>query len=74
MTIAKITGQGLAGMALSVTLLWSCLVGERIILNHSVAERAQVMRDLRRMQVQHRTEPASTPMPLVPHRPSTTVG
>jgi len=73
MPIAKITGQGLAAMALSVALLWTCLVSERVILNRSYAERAQVMRELRQLQMTHRTVPASTPMPVW-QRPSTTVG
>jgi hypothetical protein len=73
MPIAKITGEGLAAIALSVGLLWSCFVGERLILNRSYAHRTQVMRDLRQMQLRNRTQPASTPMPVHP-RSSTTVG
>jgi len=73
MPIAKITGQGLAAIAVSVVLLWACLIGEQLILNRSYARRAQVMQDLRRMQVNRGgTQPASTP--VYPHRPSTTVG
>ncbi len=74
MPIAKITGQGLAAIALSVALLWTCLVSERLILNRSYAERAQVMRELRRMQLLHRTVPASAPMPVHLPLSSTTVG
>jgi len=73
MPIAKITGQGLAAIALSVALLWACFVGERLILNRTYAKRAQVMRELRQMQNLHRTQPASTPMPA-PSPHSTTVG
>jgi len=75
MPIAKITGQGLAAIGFSVALLWGCFVGERLILNQSYACRAQVMRDLRQMQLMHHTQPASTPaMPVMPHRPGVTVG
>lgn len=73
MPIAKITGQGLAAIALSVALLWSCFVGEHLILNRTYAQRAQVMRDLHQMQQRHNTQPASTPMPVMP-RVVTTVG
>jgi hypothetical protein len=73
MPIVKITGEGLAAIALSVGLLWSCFVGERLILNRSYACRSQVMRDLRQMQLQRRTQPVSTPMPVRP-RSSPTVG
>ena len=73
MPIARITGQGLAAIALSVAILWGCLIGERVMLNHSYAERAQVMRELRRMQVRQRVQPASTPTPLLPLRQGTTI-
>lgn len=73
MPIAKITGQGLAAIALSVALLWACFVGERLILNRTYAKRAQVIRELRQMQNLHRTQPVSTPLPA-PSPHSTTVG
>jgi hypothetical protein len=67
MPIAKITGQGLAAIALSVALLWSCLIGERVMVRRASAERALVMRDLQRMQRTHlqlhrRSEPVSSPV------------
>ena len=67
MPIAKITGQGLAAIALSVALLWTCLIGERVIVRRAFAERALVMRDLQRMQRthlqrNHRSEPVSAPV------------
>jgi hypothetical protein len=75
MPIAKITGHGLLAIALAVAVLWACFVGERLILKRSHARRAQVMRDLRQMQLQRRTVPASSPvMPESPRRSSTTVG
>jgi hypothetical protein len=74
MPIARITGQGLAAIALSVAILWGCFVSERLIVNSSYARRAQVMRELRQMQLLHRAEPASTPLPHFTHRPATTVG
>jgi hypothetical protein len=57
MPIAKITGQGLTAIALSVALLWACLIGERVMVRRAFTERALLMRDLQRMQ---RTGPAST--------------
>jgi hypothetical protein len=77
MPIAKITGQGLAAIALSVALLWSCVIGERVMVRRASAERALVMRDLQRMQRTHlqfnplqrnplqfnqRSEPVSAPV------------
>jgi hypothetical protein len=64
MPIAKITGQGLAAIALSVGLLWACFVGERLILNRTYAQRAQVIRELRQMQHRHGAQPVSTPLPV----------
>ena len=72
MPIAKITGQGLAAIALAVALLWACLLGERVMLNRSYEERSQVMRELRQMQLMHNTQPAS--MPAVPVHRGVTVG
>jgi hypothetical protein len=65
--IAKITGQGLAAIALSVALLWGCLISERVMVRRASAERALVMRDLQRMQrthlrLHHRSEPVSAPV------------
>ena len=74
MPIAKITGQGLAAIALSVALLWACFVAERLISERSLTRRAQVMRELRQMQLQRRAEPASTPVRRFTHRSPTTVG
>jgi hypothetical protein len=72
MPIAKITGQGLAAIALSVALLWSCLIGERVLVRRASAERVLVMRDLKRLQrtrlqlnplqPDHRSEPVSAPL------------
>jgi hypothetical protein len=69
MPIARITGQGLAAIALSVALLWACLISERVTVRRAFAERALVMRDLERMQrthlqLHHRSEPVSTPVPI----------
>ena len=61
MPIARITGQGLVAIALSVALLWACFIGERLMVRRSLAQRYQVMRELRRMQHDLGTQPASTP-------------
>ena len=74
MPFARITGQGLAAIALVVAALWACLIGERLMMNNSFARQAQVMRELRQMQLLRRAEPASTPLPRLPHRSPTAVG
>ena len=74
MPIARITGQGLAAIALSVGLLWSCLIGERVMVHHATARQSQLMRELQQLQRIHRAEPVSTPAPVVPHVSRPTVG
>jgi hypothetical protein len=74
MPIARITGQGLAAIALSVALLWACFIGERLIVRHALAQRAQVMRELHQMQRDHGTLPVSAPSPAGIHANRVTVG
>jgi hypothetical protein len=74
MPIAKITGQGLAAIALSVVLLWACFIGERVIRRHANARTTQVLREIRQMQRQRGTQPASAPLPAFHHTASPTLG
>jgi len=64
MPIAKITGSGLAAIALSVALLWGSILCGRIMVYRAATERMIVLRDLRRMQRTRRSEPVSTPVHL----------
>jgi hypothetical protein len=61
MPIAKITGQGLAAISLSVALLWGCFIGERLLVRQSLDQRAQLMRELRQMRRDRQAQPASAP-------------
>ena len=74
MPFAKITGQGLAAIALSVALLWTCLIGERVIVHHASARQAQLIRELHQLQRSRRSVPVSVPAPAVPHPGRITVG
>jgi hypothetical protein len=74
MPIAKITGQGLAGIACSVGLLWGCVVVEQIKHRDAVTERSRVVREVRQMRRQHRTEPSSVPSPFTRKRLHVTAG
>ena len=74
MPIARITGQGLAAIALCVALLWACFIGERLMVRRALAQRAQLMRELHQMQRDHRTEPVSAPAPRGPLPTRVTVG
>ena len=46
MPIMKITGQGLSAIALSVALLWGCIISERVTARQAFAERAKVLREV----------------------------
>jgi hypothetical protein len=74
MPIARITGQGLAAIALSVALLWACFIGERLLVRHTLDQRAQLMRELHQMQRDRRAQPVSAPTPRGPHPTRVTVG
>ena len=74
MPIAKITGQGLAAIALSVALLWGCFIGERLIVRNALDQRAQLMRELHRMQRDRQAQPVSAPAPMAHRSPRVTVG
>jgi hypothetical protein len=74
MPIVRITGQGLAAIAVSVGLLWGCFIGERLIVRNALAQRAQLMRELHRMQRDHQAQPVSAPSPFGLHPVHSTVG
>jgi len=74
MPIVKITGQGLLAIALSVALLWGCLIGQRVAARWAFAERARVLRDLSRMKRRQRAQPVSAPNPFLPHRARVAAG
>lgn len=62
MPVVKITGQGIAAIALSVALLWACWISTRITMERSLVERARVLRELERLQRKQRPEPVSVPL------------
>ncbi|MGA2736161.1 MAG: hypothetical protein ABSG65_01790 [Bryobacteraceae bacterium] len=60
-SVAKITGQGLTSIAILVAILWTCAIGERVILGRANAGAAQVMREMRELQYENRRLPAAAP-------------
>ena len=66
-SVAKITGQGLTSIAILVALLWTCAIGERVIVGRASAGAAQVVRAMRELRSRTRRQPAATPARL-PHR------
>jgi hypothetical protein len=57
MPIAKITGQGIVAVALSVALLWACWIATRVTMDRSLTERARVFRDLERTRQRRTSNP-----------------
>ena len=64
--IARITTPGLTAMAVSVILLWSCLIGERVVMNRAVREQARVLREMNSLRQRQRSLPADAPVPQRP--------
>ena len=62
MAVAKITGQGLATMAILVALLWACAIGELLIVARANTQADQAMRAMRSLQIKKRRQPSSTPV------------
>ncbi|HUD99177.1 MAG TPA: hypothetical protein VMR62_06350 [Bryobacteraceae bacterium] len=65
--VAKITGQGLTSIAVLVALLWTCVIGERVILWRANARAAEAVAAMRDLRAKIRRMPAATP-PRRPHR------
>lgn len=74
MPIAKITGQGISAIGLSVALLWGCWIATRITMDRSLTERARVIRDLERLQRKRQPHPAATPLRPQPYLSGVTAG
>ena len=74
MTIAKITGPGLAAISAAVALLWGCVISERAIVRRTLIERAIVMRDMQRLQRRRTSEPVSLPSRRTPRTVRVTAG
>ncbi len=74
MPIAKITGQGLAAIAGSVVLLWTCVIAGQVAQRNAFNERARVIREVRLLQQRQRPVPVSVPSVFAPRRPHVTAG
>ena len=73
MAIAKITGPGLAGIGISVALLWGCVIIDRVMAQRAFTERARVIQEVERMRRQQ-PERVSTPSLRRSHRIQVTAG
>jgi hypothetical protein len=74
MVVAEITKSGLACMAVSVALLWGCLISERYVVQHAGLERARALYNLERLRHGRQAQPVSAPRPLLPHPVTAALG
>ena len=72
MPVARITRPGLAAIALAVTLLWGCVIGQHVMMRQALLERARVMRQL--VPAPGRTQPVAAPGRFAHKRPRPTEG
>ncbi len=61
MHTAKITGEGLACIAILVAMLWGCILVERSIVRDSRRQTARLLLDLRKMKNGGKSVPVSHP-------------
>jgi hypothetical protein len=66
MVLGKITGAGLCSIALSVTILWGCILGEHLIVQRANRDLSKAMTEIRLLQSRKNAEPAS--LPALRHR------
>ena len=74
MSIAKITGPGLAAMAVSVALLWGCWIAEQVLWQRAAQEQVRVLRDMQLLRQRQNSEPTSAPIPRFWHKRRTPAG
>jgi hypothetical protein len=60
--LMKITGSGLFAIACAVALLWTCLIGEQIMMRQAREERAIVLRGIDAQRSWHQARPVSAPV------------
>jgi hypothetical protein len=51
--LCEITNAGLATMAALVVVLWSCVVGEQMVMRRANTEGRQAMRELQVLRLKH---------------------
>jgi hypothetical protein len=70
--LARISRAGLASIAALVAILWSCILGEHLIVKRANREFSRAMFEIRLLQMRKQTVPAS--LPAAPHRVRPAIG
>ena len=63
MTVAKITTPGLAAMGICVAMLWSCLIGERVLTQRAAREQARILHEIHLLRQRQSEQPVDVPLP-----------
>ena len=63
MAIAKITKAGLSSIAVLVVLLWSCIIGEHMMVRRANREFSSALNEIRALRMKKSAEPAAAPAP-----------
>ena len=74
MPIARITTSGLAAMAMSVLLLWGCLIAERLTMRSAARDERRVLWEMNMLRQRQRSVPADAPTLQPPRRPRAVEG
>ena len=74
MPVSKITGQGLSAIAVSVALLWACLIGERVLTRAADQQLARTLREIHELHRRRVPVPVSTPVVHHARRPMSSLG
>jgi len=59
----RITGPGLATIAVLTSILWGCIVAEHCTVAHARAEAYRALSEIRALQVKRGIVPVSAPVP-----------
>jgi hypothetical protein len=63
MTVARITGSGLAAIALAVVALWGCFLAEQVTVRRARRENARILMDMKMLRRRLVLQPVSVPTP-----------
>ena len=74
MPVAKITGQGLLAIALSVALLWGCLIDARFLVRRASQQRIQIFLQIEQLQRSLHPRPSISPFHSNRQHPMIAVG
>jgi len=61
MPLVKITGHGLWSITVLTTILWGCILVERLTVDHARADGLRALEQIRVLQMKRQVQPAASP-------------